>query len=276
MIKPLSVVTEYHPVISDWLNRVRLAGGSVPSFGVMAHNRFINDLISTGTWRIMSKKGAIFTIGTSALNGCEVPLIQPTQLTVTRHNFVNNDYALTTGLNPGSSNSTKAIITGYIPSQWLTSDSGQISCYSRSNNAPSTFDVLIGAEDSTPEVRYQTLYVRVGSPTPGNIAECWSSATMNEIDSSDSRGLFSNIRTAVDRLDLNRNGTNLIGNSLTDTALPPNTPIGLFCLNKDGFRTQFSKRVCTYFYIGDGLTQQHELNHYNAVQRLQSAYRRQV
>lgn len=272
-------ISEWHPTITDWIARVEAKGGSVSNASAIAHNNFVNTLISNNLWTKLSTNSIIFTYGTNALNGLEEPLVKPSGVTPTKHNW-GPDYSLYSGLDPGTGNISKYINTGYNLSNYLTSASAQISTYLRSDgdgaDGNSQYPLESACTNGTSRLG---LSVKLSNFSGNSIYDCWgfSGNDRTAIGGMQGFGLISGARVSTNDARIFRNGSQVgstnLGNSSTSI---PNLPIYLFADNNSGVATNFSRRIHSYDYIGPGLTASEEMIHYNAVQALQTNLGRAV
>lgn len=280
----IQVVRQLHPDTFNYLDRVRQAGGSVPEYGVSAHNRFINRLIDAGLWqKIKQGNGLILTLATTDFNGLFVPLIAPTGVTPTNVNFVAGDYAPNTGLNPGSTNSTKYIDFGYNLQTWLSNNSFSASFYCLDNiqavNNPRNdgYPTCIGARVASGNQEISmTLWSYSGDNNSYYFGLGGLSGAVTTVVGASS-GLNSLSRTSTTDLRAYRNGSQ-VGSTNTSSISEnlPNLNLYGFAVNTNGVANFWESKRGSYISALPGLTASEEAIHYQAVQELQTAYNRAV
>jgi hypothetical protein len=157
-------------------------------------------------------------------------------------------------------------VTGLIPSTTLTSSSGHLSIYPRTNIGEDKYDigVVTFPNDNMIASRYSTnlFYVNYGAATYPNISN------------TDSRGHFINNRNSVTNTTGFKNGVRVI-NSVQTGGLATN-PIFIGALNNNAVAASVSSKQFAFTSIGDGLTDTEAANFYTAVQAFQTTLGRQV
>lgn len=285
-LRQLRVTRQFHPDLYGFLDRVRRAGGSVPEYGVSAHNRFINRLVNAGLWtKMKSANGFIMTLGTSSFQGLFVPLVAPAGVSPINVNFVSADYSPSTGLDAGAGNNTKHIDTGWVPSTHVTSTSNQLSVYSRTDadGATGTSPFPNEARCSSSATSDMGMHIRLSNAAVLD-------AYIYDIGDADSAGgrtqttstlsgaaMVTGSRVSTTDARLFRNGVAL--GTVNANAFSGTLPIHnmfLFASNFEGVAEGWSRRTNSYFYLGNGLSAEEESIHYQAVQELQVAYGRAV
>ena len=156
--------------------------------------------------------------------------------------------------------------TFLTPSVSLTSSSGHLSIYSRTNVAEDKYDigVVTFPNDNMIASRYiaNLFYVNYGAATYPNISN------------TDSRGHFINNRNSVTNTTGFKNGVRVI-NSAQTGGLATN-PIFISALNNNAVAASFSSKQLAFSSLGDGLTDTEAANFYTAVQAFQTTLNRQI
>ncbi len=276
-------VFSYNPIVTDWISRVQAKGGSVSTASSIAHNNFVNTLISSGIWTKLSTNSIIFTYGTNDTNGLEEPFIKPSGVTPTKFNWVSGDYSLSTGLNPGISNTTKYINSGFNPATYLFSSSAQLSSYLRTNNdgadAGTLYPIEISSSVGNGTSGRLGLIVKLSNFSNNSLFDCWGISGNDRLTvaTTSGLGLFSGSRVSLTDSRIYQNGVQ-IGSTNTGSASSniPGYNTYIFADNSSGSANSFSRRIHSYDYEGPGLTSSEETSHYNAVQALQTALGRNV
>jgi hypothetical protein len=212
------------------------------------------------------------TLGTDTFAGLFVPLTAPSGVTPVNNNFVSGDYSTSTGLNPGASNTSKFIDLNYSPSSWLLSNSAQISGYSRTESIDGTGPVLAGCTDDSDSSARILLHNRIN---PNTYFDCYTTGPGRIFgDMNSSTGLITGSRI-TGSVRLLRNGSQLFTDTSSGGVIPAPS-VYAFALRYLGAANLYDSRIYSYFYIGLGLTNSEEADHYSAVQALQTAYGRNV
>lgn len=266
---PLTVVRQLHPDVLNWLDRVRQSGGSVPEYGVSAHNRYVNRMIDASIWAKVRSSSMIFTFATSDFNGCFLPFIAPNEaLTPTNSNFVSGDYSISSGLDPGASNTNKYLTANYNLSTYMAAGSHYMCNYStinRQSDGPifrqNTLASPLTGIGFWPRYTDDLLYYTRNDPGSG-----YTTASVT-----DSRGLISASRTSTTDARCYRNGQQIGSTDTTASgSLSTRNEVWLFT----GTSTEWSKNNSCYAAIFPGLTAAEESSHYQIVQQFQAAYGR--
>ena len=164
-------------------------------------------------------------------------------------------------------NGTNAYANSFlIPSASLTSSSGHLSIYSRTNVAEDKYDigVVTFPNDNMIASRYiaNLFYVNYGAATYPNISN------------TDSRGHFINNRNSVTNTTGFKNGVRVINSAQTGGVAT--NPIFISALNNNAVAGSFSSKQLAFASIGDGLSDTEAANFYNRVQTFNTALARQV
>lgn len=247
--------------VTAWVNNVVVAGGTVAENVRTAMDVFVKGLKIDGLWTIMST-GLIIPFSSNTFAGALVPLVIPSGRSLTNNNFISTDYSLTTGLDPGSVNSTKRITSNIsLTDLGLSATSVQISVYQN----------LVRSGQGN------VLY----SGTIGGQPRLMLHAGFNNVDTFDSY-TFDNPRIAIAKpltggltsgsriptiTNLFRNGVSV--QSIVQATTAFNGTQVITMLEEDRSRT-------CYISCHQGLTAAQETLHYNRVQALQTALGRQV
>lgn len=256
-----------------WKTATEAAGGSVSS-ALNAIDAFVKGCKTDGIWVKLST-GLIIPLASDGIAGLFVPLVAPAGVTLTNNNFVSGDYSLATGLDPGTSNSTKYIATTFNASTHLTSSSSaQLSFYSRRNVQTPSYPTLLGYTNSASDRWQIHAYA-----DPNTYYDCFSTTGGDRaaVSFSSSLGLITGSRTSDIDSRVYRNGAQ-VGATQTGARATAkgNANVYVFFTGPVGSGAGTEVRICAYAYIGPGLTPSEELLHYNRVQNLQTALGRNV
>ena len=271
-----TIAPDYEAETLDWQSRVKAAGGAVAG-AIDAIDTYVKACKSGGIWSKLST-GLIRPYATDGLNGLFIPLVTPSGVTPTIYGFNSGDYSLTTGVNPGATNTTKYINTGYNPATWNSDGSIQFSVYLRTESdgadGGNLYPVAIGGYTGSSFIELMPKLSQVGGST---LFDCWDfSSGRTSAAISPVVGLISGVRISTSDARIFRNGTQSVLNSSAITASIPNIPLYEFARNSQGVADYFCRRIHSYSYIGPALTVAEEVIHYNAVQALQTALGRAV
>lgn len=158
--------------------------------------------------------------------------------------------------------------TGFNASTQLTTTSGNLGYYSRTNisGANANFGATVGGNRLYLYPNYN------GSTGYGSYASEFGFAPTN------TNGLYSLGRlSSVDsNVKLIRNGTSILYNANPAAISLPNANIYLGAENSGGSATAYSARECALFYASDGLTNSEIANLYTSVQAYQTTLSRNV
>lgn len=271
----LRVIRELHPDVLSWLDRVRQAGGSVPEYGVSAHNRFVQRLIDDGIWQKIRSRGQIFTFATSTFAGLEVPLIGPNGSIV---GFDAADYSPQSGLGGGGDG--HYVDTNFSMLARLQFPSDSFAFYSRTNSVSSGFNIAIGNRLTISDrTRECALFIRTSDTNTYANSVRPAAGGGASASISTSLGLFLQSRVSATDLRIFRNGTQQGSTATTDVSSLNYLSISpsIFALNSAGTSwTDNEPRTCAYAHITPGLSVAEAAQHYRAVQELQEAYGRAV
>jgi hypothetical protein len=262
----------YDAVTLAWKSAVEAAGGSVVN-SINAVDAYVKGCKTDGIWAKLSS-GLIIPAATDTFVGCFIPLVAPSGVIPVNNNFVASDYSLSTGFNPGVSNTTKSISTGFIPSSHLASDnSAQQSFYSRTNSKSSGYPGTMNVSAGTGKWLFC-----LNSTDNSSYFDCWDSGGSGRIISSipNTLGLISSSRIAANDLRVYRNGSQ-VGSTGTGTIVSTRATgqVLVFAPGASDANV-YENRICSYIYIGSGLTSSEEAFHYSRVQTMQTTLGRNV
>ena len=266
----LSGIYEPHPDVVNWFDRATTAGGTISGTAFDACERMVL------TWEL---SGILSTIriglempflGTD-LAAALTPLYIPTGKSISSFNFVSGDWTEATGLDAGTSNSSKYLDLGVIPSDVCTSTSGRLAFYSRRQQSGSTGAVDIGAYLSG-----SSSFLLHASASDVFTFDCYSNQTSRTSTSNtNTLGLFTGNRTANNSAAIYRNATSLASISSSAGTLPTNS-IYAFAFNVTAGPANFANRLMTHIGVGRGLTAAQHTNYYNGIPAKETAMGRNV
>ncbi len=250
---------------TDYINRITAVGGTISSNSISAINQFVKGCKADDIWN------SLLDVGVFAGNNLAAALVKlkypsEVQNALTNFNFVPSDYLEATGLNPGISNSSKYLNTGFNPSLHISNaNSCHISFYSRTDSTSTGTEISSGTTSSSRlliHARYSgTSYFDSYDTGFGRISV---------LDAS-SLGLYIGTRISSTSFSLYKNANALVQGSTFGGTLP-NASLLLFTLNN----SIFSSRICSFYSVGRGLTPAQVTSFYNRVQTLQQSLSRNV
>lgn len=253
-----------------WVNAVVAAGGSVSVATQNAMNTYVAGCKADGIWTKMSS-GIILPFASDGFLGVFVPLVIPSGKTITNHNFVSGDYSLTSGLDPGGSNSSKRISTSTIVSDIFTSTSCQISVYQNLIRSHTNTTVYCGNGAGNQSLLLFKSFSGI------DYFDSFDNVTARiQASTGSARGLTSGVRTASNATAIYVNGSATVTGTASGGTFPASGPISIFAFFNGSSHTVFDCSRCQYVYMGPGLTASEEAAHYSRVQALQTALGRQV
>lgn len=175
---------------------------------------------------------------------------------------------ITHSLNGITGNGVNSYANTFLtPSISLSTNSGHISTYIRTNVLESKYD--LGATSSG------TSDISVISRWTGNLFYSnYGALTYPNASNSDSRGLFTTNRNSITNTSGYKNGIKVIDTA--QTASLPSNPFWIGALGNGVSGTDFSSKNYAFASIGDGLTDTEAANLYTAVQAYQTTLGRQV
>jgi hypothetical protein len=256
--------------VNNWINAVVAAGGSVTSTTQAAVDNFVTGCKSDGIWTKLSG-GLILPFASDDFSGVFVPLAAPSGATLTNNNFLSSDYSLSTGLDPGASNTGKCITTNINFESLGSSTSIQISSYQRVVRSGTNTLACSDPVETSNRVNFHAGYSDV---------DYWDAFSVNSGGrinfSTGSAGLVSGSRTSGGSA-IYRRGTERVSTTGSDGTFPTGKKLLIFaCKTTSEGPYLCEKSVTSYFYAGPGLTSTEEGYHNARVQALQTALGRQV
>lgn len=239
-----------------FFDRVTTAGGSLSNTEKTAVNQLVLDMKSYSIW---SKMKAIYPMVGASSAACAQNL-KSSSFTGT---FTSGWTFASTGVTP---NGTSAYFdTTLIPNTSLSISSAHFSKYNRNNDLSG--NKIDGCYDGS---RFFQQNYTGGNGIIGEIAGIIS------YTQSDTRGLFTTIRTSTNVSKVFKNSTQQgTTNTTTITSIPTNK-IFIGVRNDGGSQNFFNSYECAFASIGDGLTDTEASNLYTAVQAFQTTLSRQV
>lgn len=232
----------------------------------------VNDLILN--WKANSllskiKMAHIYVGGTTFT--FKFNLIDPRDLDVAFRLTIPNVLGWTfasTGLK--GNGTTNAANTHFVPSTELSTTSGHLFFYSRTNSAQG-YDT--GASNDSGAVTNTTSLICRYS---GNIAygNYGNGSYAVNVASTDGRGGFMVNRNDGTNTTLWKNGVKI--KTVAEAVTLTNRPLSLFAINAGGTNNFFSDKECAFSSSGDGFTDAEALIYYNSIQTFQTALSRQV
>lgn len=264
-----------YPAIRDWRTRVYAAGGSISIKSINANTAFIKALGSIWNTKFQSG-GLINTFSTNDINGLHEPLLKPSAVTITNVGFVSADYTINTGLNPGTSNTTKYWTTTWNPNTYVTDNSMIGSAYLRVDSSARTWPITMGGGIGTDQQSRFCMHIRL--PANSSRMDLWANSTGNGVSATTaaSTGLFSVSRVGASDLRLFRNGGQLASVTSARNITRPNTNFDIFRYAGDTDSNNWEYRTVSYICLGLGLTTAEEAEHYRQVQKFQTKFARNV
>lgn len=269
-LRPAFRVEQIHPDTLDYRSRLISNGGTISDSDLTAVDVFVKEIYGNGL------RSLLLDVSPLAGNNLAAALTKlwlppGVQGSLTNNNFVEGDYARTTGLK--GNGTSKYLNTGLIPGNFLTS-SASFGVYSRSNISENGADISSN---------------NIGSSQAVNLFSKWGDG-LTYFDSfnatggqgratttiADPRGLITGSRlSATDsRIYLN---SNLISTITTSGGSPSATfPILYFAFNNAGSPLFFSSKFSGFFYVGLGLTGSQISTLYRLVQNLMIAFGRSI
>jgi hypothetical protein len=165
--------------------------------------------------------------------------------------------------------------TGLNCSSGLSINDTHFCVYSRTSSTATSCE--IGAL-GTGSLQYSGVFCKY---TDNNMyGELWATGTANDeafANVTNSQGLFTASRRAINDFEIYRNATSLATKSGNRSGTAPNVTLNVLCQNNNGSGgTAFSARNCAYHSAGAGLTDTDVSNLYTAVQAFQTTLGRQV
>lgn len=244
------------PDAQAFFDRVIAAGGSLTTTEQIAINQLVFDMKSYGIW---TKMKAIYPMVGASSAACSQNL-KSSSFTGT---FTSGWTFASTGVTP---NGTSAYFdTTLIPNTSLSISSAHFSKYNRNNDLSG--NKIDGCFDVS---RFFQQNYSAGNGVIGEIGGVIS------YTQSDTRGLFTTIRTSTNVSKVFKNSTQQgTTNTTTITSIPTNK-IFIGVRNDGGSQSFFNSYECAFASIGDGLTDTEASNLYTAVQAFQTTLSRQV
>lgn len=173
--------------------------------------------------------------------------------------------------NGATPNGTNGYANTYFIANTLSSSSGHLSYYSRTNTAAGTKCEIGVAQLVLPNPEASLLIKETGNlstPILGN-------NLYPNVSNTDSTGFYIARRTDATNVILDKNGIKILTGA-QNTGLPP-LPVYLGAQNRNNTTvSRYSDRQCAFASIGDGLTDTEAANFYTAVQAYQTTLNRQV
>lgn len=239
-----------------FFNRVTTAGGTLSATEKTAVNQLVLDLKSYSIW---SKMKAIYPMVGASSAACAQNL-KSSSFTGT---FTSGWTFANTGVTP---NGTSAYFdTTLIPNTSLSISSAHFSKYNRNNDLSG--NKVDGCFDVS---RFFQQNYSAGNGVIGEVVAVIS------YTQSDTRGLFTTIRTSTNSSKVFKNSTQQgTTNTTTITSIPTNK-IFIGARNDGGSQSFFNSYECAFASIGDGLTDTETSNLYTAVQAFQITLSRNV
>lgn len=261
-------VNVYDADVATYQTSILGVGGSISSAALGALDVFVKGLKSDGIWT------QIIEIGPFCGNDLTSALVKLKTIGATSlasSNFVSGDYSQVTGLNPGTSNSTKKVATDLTPAA-VTALGLHFAYYSRTNSSGPYGE--IGAFDGTNYSGMFISYTGSGLSAAGEF-DSYRQDTGGFVLTSngaipDSRGFFVGSRISATSFFLSRNGVSL---ATATTILGSKSTSAITVFNYSG---AYTNRTCAYYSVGAALTTAQASAYYSRVQALQAALGRQV
>jgi hypothetical protein len=260
------------PEVTAWVNAVVADGGSVSTATQNAMIAFVNGCMADGIWSKISS-GLILPFASDGFSGAFTPLVIPTGKTITNNNFVSGDYSLTTGLNCGTSNSSKRLSTNLIVSDLFTATSCQMSVYTRQLFTNTNVTIYCGSGNAS---SYAALYKNFNGDDYFDTFNNSTSGGRVIVSTASTRGLLTGSRTSATSSVIYRNGSSAGSINTSGGTFPSSGPISIFAFFNGSSYTVFDRQIHSYIYMGPALTASEEASHYSRVQALQTALGRQV
>ena len=236
------------------------AAGITDTTQKSAVNQLVLDLKSYSIW---TKMKALYPMvgGTSTTHSYN--LINTAQYQLT---FNGGWTHSSTGALPNGTNAYAN--TGFNASTQLTTTSGNIGMYSRTNNTGIRFD--FGASVGSNRLYLYSNYN--GSSGYASYASEFGFSATN------TQGLYSlgRLSSQSSNVRLIRNGSTTLYNDNPSAISLPNANLYLAASNENGSASGYSSREYALFYMSDGLTNTEISNFYTAVQTFQTTLGRQV
>lgn len=262
------------PVVTNWVNRVISDGGTVSANTRSAMNKYVSDCKADGLWSILST-GLILPLASDSFLGFAIPLVAPVGAIISNPSFIPDDYSLTTGLDPGSANTSKKLTSNIQVQSIFSQDNLQLSFYKRSLRVPSTdASIVLGANESVASSKIS--YREAATGTTGLSTDCFNGTTTQgrlRLGASVRAPLgYSSAKKIGTRRSITFNGIEQ-GFSTTVGGTFPGTSVLTIMA---GTTSNFCVNVVSYLYAGQSLTDAQELLHASRLQSLQTALGRQV
>lgn len=251
--------------VTTWINNTVAAGGSVASSTQTAMNAYVNGCISDGTWTKLSQ-GVILPFASDGFAGVFTPLVIPSGKTITNVNFVSGDYSLSTGIDPGASNSSKRLSSNITGSDIFTSTSVGFTNFQRIIR--SGINPCFHCGDGTAGRRVAVLSNFSGV----DYFDCFDATSgQGRITATHTPGNLSCHRTAANATAIYRNGSVVASGTGSGGTFPSTDTCNFFAFFNGTSFLSFDTSSSGFLYAGPGLTAAEESLHNSRVLALMAA-----
>jgi hypothetical protein len=231
------------PDVAAWRAAISANGGSVGTSFVLEVNRFVLGCKADGVWGKLLDVGLF--AGVDNLAAALVKLKTPAgvQRVLTNNNFVSADYT-PTGASAGlkGNDTTKSLVTGFIPSAWLSTSTGLQGVY---RTSAATGGEAFGSVTVTE--RMSMLF----NSTNTAISDMHSVATRASVAAAGYTGFILGSRTSTTSHVLYRNGASIASSAVLETATICASNYRLFALSDN---TSYGDQREAAYVLGFGLT----------------------
>jgi hypothetical protein len=261
------------PIVTSWVNRTVLEGGSISLSARLAHDVFVKGCRADDIWAKM-RSGIIMPFASNSWAGAMVPLIAPTGSTFTPVLLTASDYSIAGGIDPGAGNlDPKRIETNVNAQSLFSANSVQVSVYRPIYRVgrDSVANTLNGTDVQN---RLQFHANWESGLTELDIFDYDTAVGRIQASGVNPVGLMtgSRLRNIVS---IYKNATVQAESGVLSPSPVPNANINLLGCFISG-TAFYSRSTSSYLYLGSALTPFEETLHYNRVQILQTALGRAV
>lgn len=249
-------------------SRIAAAGGSITPADLLAVDTFVSKCKQAGLW---SKIQDMSPLAGNSLASALVKLKGSGSLTGV--NIVGGDYTRTGGIDPGATNSTKHLATGWIPSANVADTSFHAAFHSIS------FSAAYGGSEMGAIVNGATQAFQYFARFTGDLGgyDSWTNAAgrCTTLTSTNGQGLFIGSRISGTDSKFYRNATQ-IATLATAEGTSPNIEVFVLAVNQIGTPVSYSPRPIGYYSLGTGMTGGEITTYTGLIQQLMSAFGRAI